>query len=385
MTREHILIADDNESVTTALALLLDRPGRTTIVCSDLESAEIMLGRAPVTALVTDVQFTGSFGFEGLHFINCVRKRYPHCRIVLMTGHPSDALRETAIAHGASALLAKPFEIADLEEVLSGGQTIVSVPDQADTSAYETIHVASLDELLAGNDLATAFQPIVRMPARDAIFAFEALTRVRGGWAGGGPAELFQYAQRLGRLRELNLKTLTNALECAAELPETASIFFNVDPTTFGPDLPNLLQRAAARGGIALNRIVLEITERCEFENPALVAPVFRELREKGVRFALDDHGSAYSHLSLFDDVRPSFIKISNTFGTKLEEDDTRRRIVTHMSSLARDFGCLTILEGIESEETASVAAGFGVELAQGYHFGRPNFASHWAQQEVCA
>src|SRR6185436_14105166 len=67
--REHILVADDNATVTSALSVLLERPGRTTIVCSDVESAEIMLSRSPVTHVVTDVQFSGAFGYEGLHFL----------------------------------------------------------------------------------------------------------------------------------------------------------------------------------------------------------------------------------------------------------------------------------------------------------------------------
>ena len=121
------------------------------------------------------------------------------------------------------------------------------------------------------------------------------------------------------------------------------------------------------------------LRERNDFRDPQRAVPLFQALRAKGIRFALDDHGSSYSHLSLIDQVRPSFIKISNTFGTNLEEDDTHRLIVAHMRSFARDFGCRTVLEGIESEGTASVAAYFGVELAQGYHFGRPQFASHWS------
>jgi len=371
MTREHILIADDNESVTSALAVLLERPGRTTIVCSDIESAEIMLGRAPITHLVSDVQFSGPFGYEGLHFLDRVRTRLPECRIVLITGQASDALRATALQHGALAMLAKPFDIDELEAAL--GTT-----DHSDSGDYEMKRVAPLDEILAGGYLDTAFQPIVRMTPGGTVAAFEALSRVRGDWAGGGPAELFDYAGRVGRLRELNLKAVERAIESAATLPQSASIFINVDPLAFCPELQRVIESAAARAGVALSRIVLEITERSDFENPGTVVPLFDSIRAKGIRFALDDHGSAYSHLSLMDELRPSFIKISTTFGTKLEQDDTHQRIVAHMASLSRDFGCQTVLEGIESAATADEALRLGVDFAQGYHFGRPNPAAHW-------
>jgi EAL domain-containing protein (putative c-di-GMP-specific phosphodiesterase class I) len=372
--RETILIADDNESVTAALSILLDRPGRTTIICADVESAELMLAREPVTHVVTDVQFSGAFGFEGLHFLDRIRTRRPGCRIVLMTGQPSDALHAAAIEHGALALLSKPFTIDELESALGThrpGGRLENLP-------YTVIRVASFDELVAGDALRIAFQPIVEITDAGAIMAFEALTRVRGEWAGGGPAELFDYAARLGRLRELNLLSLARAIEAAASLPLESSIFLNVDPVSFCAELPRVIEGAAARAGIELTRIVLEVTERSDFDDRQRVIPLFHALRASGIRFALDDHGSAYSHLDLIDDIRPSFIKISNTFGTKLEDDDTHRRIVAHMASLSHEFGCKTVLEGIESAETARTAERLGIDFAQGFHFGRPDFASHW-------
>jgi EAL domain-containing protein (putative c-di-GMP-specific phosphodiesterase class I)/ActR/RegA family two-component response regulator len=374
--REYILLADDNATVTSALSVLLERPGRTTIVCSDVESAEIMLSRSPVTHLVTDVQFSGAFGYEGLHFLGRVHSRLPLCRIVLITGQPSDALRTTAMQHGANALLSKPFDIDELEAVLE------SESDASD-GGYEVVQVPSLDDILARGALDMAFQPIVQMTDRGARFiAFEALARVRGDWPAGGPAQLFEYAERLGRLRELNLMALTRAIESAAGLPETASVFINLDPSAFGADLPGILDEASARSGVSLSRIVLEITERSAFTDPNAVVPLFSRLHERGIRFALDDHGSAYSHLSIIDQLRPSFVKISNTFGTKLEEDETHRLIVAHVASMARDFGCMTILEGIESPATAMAAAGLGIDYAQGYHFGRPQAAAHWSGSE---
>jgi EAL domain-containing protein (putative c-di-GMP-specific phosphodiesterase class I) len=376
VSRETILIADDNESVTAALAMLLERKGRTTIVCADTESAELMLARAPITHVVTDVQFSGPFGYEGLHFLDRIRAKSPECRIALITGQPSDTLRTAAIEHGAVAMLAKPFTIADLEATL-GTQTL------HDDGDYEIIRVASLDEILTGDYLQTAFQPIVEMRAGVVeIVAFEALARIRGDWPAGGPAELFEYASRLGRLRELNLVSIARSLEAAATLPRSVSIFLNVDPLAFGPELAYVVEAAAAGAGIDLTRIVLEVTERSEFHETPRIVPLFHALRAKGIRFALDDHCSAYSHLALIDELRPSFVKISNTFGTNLEDDETHRRIVRHTVSLSHDFGCKTVLEGIESAETADAAARLGVDFAQGYHFGRPSPASHWQVED---
>ena len=130
--------------------------------------------------------------------------------------------------------------------------------------------------------------------------------------------------------------------------------------------------------GLPLSRVVLEVTERSGFTDAAADLAVFERLGEAGVRFALDDHGSAYSHLSLIDRIRPTFIKISQAFGTAFEEDPMRTRVVRHIAAMARDFGCRTILEGVETEATARAAAANAIDLVQGYYFGRPREAACW-------
>jgi EAL domain-containing protein (putative c-di-GMP-specific phosphodiesterase class I) len=377
-TRQYILLVDDDAGITDALSYTLERAGRTTVVCSDVEAAEIALASFPITHLVTDAQFSGDFGFEGLHFLGRVKTQWPDCRIILITGYATEALRNAALAHGASRVLSKPFDTAELEAALDPGHDWTNA-----TAPYDVIRIPSIEEILQGNSLAAAFQPIVRMTEDGPVpFAFEALTRVQATWLTAGPLMLFDYAARRDRLAELNVVTMCRALEAAAGLPQDASIFINIDPLTFHKaSLVPALFAAAKKHNVALGRVVLEVTERSAFSDDEVAGRAFDELRAAGVRFALDDHGSAYSHLGQISRIRPSFIKISNEFGTGFEQDETKQRIVRHTVALARDFGCETILEGIETAATAQAAAEAGVTLAQGYHYGRPSAASDWNLQ----
>lgn len=374
-TRQYILLVDDDAGITDALSYTLERNGRTTVVCSDVEAAEVALASFPITHVVTDAQFSGDFGFEGLHFLGRVKTQSPDCRIILITGYATEGLRTAAYAHGASSVLSKPFQTAELEAVLDPGH------DWNDaTSPYDVIRIPSIEEILRGDSLAAAFQPIVRMTENgpDTI-AYEALTRVHATWLTSGPLMLFDYAARRDRLAELNVVTICRALEAAAALPENVMLFINIDPLTFQrPSLVPVLFAAAKKNNVALDRLVLEVTERSAFADDEVAGKAFDQLRAAGVRFALDDHGSAYSHLGQINRIRPSFIKISNEFGTGFEQDETKRRIIRHTVALARDFGCETILEGIETAATARAAAEAGVTLAQGFHYGRPSPAAHW-------
>jgi EAL domain-containing protein (putative c-di-GMP-specific phosphodiesterase class I)/ActR/RegA family two-component response regulator len=372
---ELILLIEDDPAIAEGLGLLLERGGRTTILCADVESADLVLARYPVTHVISDVQFSGPFGFEGLHFIKTVRRRRSSCRIVLMSGEATEPLRSAAMERGAAALLAKPFSADELERALG------SPPEGG--GSYELLRVPQIESILQEGLLTTAFQPIVwlndaqRLDNTQAqLFGFEALIRTRRAWPAGGTEELFEYALRRDRLADLNLAALRCALGDGSRLPSAAALFINLDPVAFEiGDLAAAVRTSASRARVSPSRIVLAITERSRFDGDARA---FDELRADGIRFALDDHASAVSHLTRFDVIRPSFIKIGGAFATDLELDGTRTKIVRHIVALAHDLGCSVVLEGVESAATARAAMALGIDLAQGCQFGRPEAASRW-------
>jgi EAL domain-containing protein (putative c-di-GMP-specific phosphodiesterase class I) len=237
--------------------------------------------------------------------------------------------------------------------------------------------VAPLPERMATAVLETALQPIVALNDEH-VLGYEALTRVRGGTI--GVAQLFERAAGRRRATELNLAAIRTALGATPRLPPHALLFVNADPVVLAsPELSWILREGSGRTGFPLDRLVVEITERSGFTDVSATTRVLEDLRASGVRYALDDFGSAHSHLTLIDVIRPSFIKIGNELGTAFEENATRTHIVRHITALARDFECSTILEGVETKATADAAASLGIQLAQGYHFGRPVAAPHWS------
>jgi DNA-binding NtrC family response regulator len=119
MDAEILLIVDDDPVIAEALAAGLEKDGRTIILCSDVESAEIIVEHYPVTRILADVQMTGRrFGFEGLQLLDHFREHAPQSPVVLMSGAANASMEEEAKSHGAIGLLAKPFELADLEALL---------------------------------------------------------------------------------------------------------------------------------------------------------------------------------------------------------------------------------------------------------------------------
>ncbi|MGZ5492399.1 MAG: EAL domain-containing protein [Thermoanaerobaculia bacterium] len=368
-----VLVLDDDLMITEGLAAGLARSGRTIITCNDLESGELVVEWLKPSHVVSDVRLTGAFGYEGLDFIRFVKRHSPDSRIILMTGDAPDALQLEASERGAVGFLRKPFEIAELDSVLN-----LMAPFRTGSPEWpDVIKMPMLDDILSGDSLSTLFQPIVKLASGEQV-GYEALTRCRTESPLRNPETLFQYAARKHRVVDLELACISLSLEAGAALAISKPIFLNIHPEVFatGHALRDAVIAAAERFGVDLNRIVLEITEQGSLSDNRKVVDAIQQIKERGVRFAFDDVGVAYSHLPFMDAVRPSFLKISQHFGTGFESDPTKTKIVRNLLALAKDFNCELILEGIETAATAAAASEIGIKYGQGFYFATPAEAS---------
>jgi len=96
------------------------------------------------------------------------------------------------------------------------------------------------------------------------------------------------------------------------------------------------------------------------------------DLRAQGVGFALDDFGSGFSSFLYLKYLTVDYVKIEGSFVRHLASDPRDRIMVQHIHDMAKEFGLRTIAEFVEDEETSQVLHEMGVDLGQGYHYGRP-------------
>ncbi|HVS32307.1 MAG TPA: EAL domain-containing protein [Thermoanaerobaculia bacterium] len=366
-----IILLDDDAMITDGLAAALERDGRTIITCNDVESAQLIIEKMKPSHVVADIHFSGPFGFEGLDFVRYAKRYSPETKIILMSGDTPEALQLEAAERGAVAFLGKPFEVRELDAMVNLMSCSAST---SAAKAAKIIRMPLLDEILVSNSLNPFFQPIIALDSSSRTLGFEALARYREDSPFRNPDTLFRYAARKGRTSELELACIRRSLAAGAGFLSPAAIFLNIHPDVFndGDSLCSTLADSAERARLPLERIVLEITEQASLPDHTAMSRTAAKLRSMGVRFALDDVGVAYSHLALIDKIRPSFLKVSQHFGTDFESDQTKLKIVMNLLSLAHEFHCELILEGIESESTAIAAADLGIEYGQGFYFGVP-------------
>lgn len=349
-------------AVTTAAA-----SGELILTGCDAAIGELVMRRMPLSTLIVDANLDGLFSSAVLDLVRTTRKRWPDCRVVVTGDEISDALTNELLRRGAA-------------DVITRFAAVSGAAANADRRST-VIHIPCIDELIDSDHLTPAFQPIVNLSDKGG-HGYESLARYDArSLPFCDPQFMFEYARLAGKTAELELACMRRTLRQAGGLRRDANLFININPLALaeGDRLTNVLLQEASDNGVALDRVVLEITEQERLDASPQISDTIEELRAHGVRFALDDVGIAYSHLDRLECIKPSYLKISHEFGTGFEKDSTRRKIIRNIVSLAADFECEVVLEGVETAETSGAAADIGARYAQGFFFARPQVAGAFA------
>jgi PAS domain S-box-containing protein len=184
------------------------------------------------------------------------------------------------------------------------------------------------------------------------------------------PGAFLPAAERYGLISEIDRWVIRQAVQIAAQGVPTE---FNLSGRSIGdPDILRELATAVQDSGVDPSLLVVEVTETA-FVGQTEAGRAFAErVRELGCRLALDDFGTGFSSLSYLKHLPADHLKIDIDFVRDLTSSETDARVVRGIVALAREFNQTTIAEGVEDEETLLMLRDMGVDLAQGYLFGRP-------------
>jgi EAL domain-containing protein (putative c-di-GMP-specific phosphodiesterase class I) len=220
-------------------------------------------------------------------------------------------------------------------------------------------------------DVVVAFQPIV--DARQArVWGYEALTR---GVDGQSYPQLSEGMSERRRVAFDKLATM-RAMREAARLGLTrdgAKITLNVRPTMDRAAVDAaFVSRAAKHFRIPLDSIVLELTEdaKLSYEDFQKVVQVHHEL---GIATGIDDFGSGYSGLNVLATCGAAMVKLDRHLIHGIDRDRNKQMIVESFTNLCTRLGSMVVAEGVETQREAEVLLDQGIELMQGYYFGRPS------------
>jgi diguanylate cyclase len=103
------------------------------------------------------------------------------------------------------------------------------------------------------------------------------------------------------------------------------------------------------------------------------VAGRLADLRDAGVRLALDDFGAGESSLQQFLSLSVDVLKLDGgLLAAGAETGDRARTLLGLLARIGEDLGMHVIAEGVETEEQVDVVRGLGLRLGQGYFWALP-------------
>ena len=242
------------------------------------------------------------------------------------------------------------------------------------TEARQTLEQAMRDGL-RDERIALVFQPVIDVDSLVVVGA-EALMRLadaQGRLLPTLPAILA--AESAGLAETLGDRVLHLALEAASIWPAHMTVAVNVSARELtGRDLRNRVETALRRHDFDPARLVLEITESSILSAGPSALAELEKLRNRGIKVAIDDFGTAYATLQNLTTLPVDALKVDTSFTAGLPHQRTHTAVVHGIASMAYELDIPCIVEGVETDGQLAAIRGMSVH-AQGWLWGKPRGA----------
>jgi len=248
--------------------------------------------------------------------------------------------------------------------------------EAADPARRAQTTSARIRDALTQDRLSLATQPI-RSLANGGIERYELFLRMTGEGGELLPAASFiEVAERSGMVQELDRWVVARALEMMAERQRAGnpvSLHMNLSGASM-TDLSVLefIERRLDEGEADPARCTFEITQTARVEDYETAGAFADRLTEFGCEVAIDDYGAGFGPFAYLKKVPFDVIKIDGAFISEMSHNDADQLVVKAIVEIARGLGKRTIAEFVEDEETTTMLREYGVDMAQGFHLGRP-------------
>ena len=284
-----------------------------------------------------------------------------------------------AVAPDDGATIDAILSHADAALLIAKGQghgTIVAYEPGMEGDAQRRAALRNdLMEALAHNQFELYFQPHVEIMTGK-IAGCEALLRWNHPTRGlVGPEHFIAFAEETGIIAAIDAWVMRHAFEAAEDFGASRRdfrLYFNLSGRQAGNPETVRSFVEAARNGIPLESIGVEITETDAMLDVEATRRVCRALRRLNVRIAIDDFGTGYSSLSSLKRLPVDVVKIDRSFIAGLLNDPHDQTIAQTIISIATFFGFDTLGEGVELSEQMTWLRERSCRYAQGFTICEP-------------
>jgi diguanylate cyclase (GGDEF)-like protein/PAS domain S-box-containing protein len=238
----------------------------------------------------------------------------------------------------------------------------------------------SLRKAIGTDQLSLVYQSIVELDTgkRSSV---EALLRWKHPTLGQiSPAEFIPVAEESGLINQVGEWVMRESCSALARwqkidperAPRVVSVNVSRAELAQGARLLRCVRESLAAAALPPESLQLEVTEREVMRDPDASLVLMHQLREAGVRLAMDDFGTGTSSLGCLRDYPFDVIKIDRSFVTDLAAGPDTLAVIHATITLVENLGKCSVAEGVETAEQLAILQSLGCHYAQGYFLGYP-------------
>lgn len=289
---------------------------------------------------------------------------------ITMFGGKRDLGAEAVLVAADQAMYQAKQEGRNRIALFHGPEDPAALPRRAQTTS------ARIRDALTQDRLRLATQPI-RNLISGGIERYELLLRMTGENGELLPAASFiDVAERSGMVQELDRWVVARALEMLAQREnagEPVSLHVNLSGASLTDiSVLEFIERRLDEGDADPSRCTFEITRTARVDDYDTAIGFADRLTEFGCEVAIDDYGAGISPFHHLKRLPFDVLKIDGSFVRDMPRNDADQLTVKAIVEIARGLGKTTIAEFVEDDETERMLRDFGVDMAQGFHLGRP-------------
>ncbi|WP_417671302.1 putative bifunctional diguanylate cyclase/phosphodiesterase [Roseibium sp.] len=329
----------------------------------------------------------------------------------------TDTEELTRMSDELIGLVSKPFHIENLPLVLGGAVGVSLYPEHGNTaeeivrtannalsaskSKQDTqVHIFTAkdkeDELekerleedlwmaLDSGEMTVAYQPKIDLETGKVTGA-EALLRWHHPELGMVPPGRFiPIAAACGMITPIGEYVLRRAVkDCQAlrDKGHDVSVSVNIDPIQFRiPDFATWVCDVVKDTGFPPDGVELEISEAMIADDPEQSRLHLAQIKEAGIRLALDNFGRDASRLQDIAKLPFDSLKVDRSFVSEITLSETHRTVTQLVLGMAKQLKIHAVAEGVETELQRDLVKVWGAKSAQGYLWSPPVDFDHYSE-----
>jgi EAL domain-containing protein (putative c-di-GMP-specific phosphodiesterase class I) len=247
-----------------------------------------------------------------------------------------------------------------------------SMADAMNRSVRRTLaRAGELGAAVSQRRFALAFQPVVSL-ADNSLHHHEALVRFEDN---ASPFAMVRMAEEFDLIEELDRAVIEQAIRrLKGDRTGELRLAVNISGRSIGSGpFVEGLQRLIGQSPNLGQRLILEITESAAIDDLSLANRHIQALRSTGSVVCLDDFGAGSASLAYLQTLTVDVVKIDGRYVRDLAGGGRDAALVRHVVKLCQDLKVKTVAEMVETKEVEAAVREAGVDMAQGWYYGRPS------------